>query len=247
MHHAVAEAWWESRVFLARCGHGATESVGPIAIGPNHDVLPLIYPAPPSSADQSTMSWYETLTSAPVLLAIAVGISAILYVLQANPQPREHWVKQQQEAARAAAGSGSAGSGKQATETKDPKAKLAESIVSPLPISHSTTRHTSTQDKQLTMTQSVMSAPAVDLAPPKVSSVVVVAWRRKSENHLHRSNIAPFSVLARQPLFSALLRLRRTNKHGERWMANANEKSFNDRAVQLTPGRPDLCRRAEAV
>lgn len=77
------------------------------------------------------MSWYETLTSAPVLLAIAVGISAILYVLQANPQPREHWVKQQQEAARAAAGGTSgAGSGKQATETKDPKAKLAESIVS---------------------------------------------------------------------------------------------------------------------
>lgn len=75
------------------------------------------------------MSWYETLTSAPVLLAIAVGISAILYVLQANPQPREHWVKQQQEAARAASGAGSA-SGKQATEQKDPKAKLAESIVS---------------------------------------------------------------------------------------------------------------------
>lgn len=73
------------------------------------------------------MSWYETLTSAPVLLAIAVGISALLYVIQSNPQPREHWLKQQQEQARAAS------TGNQATgqnQTRDPKTKLAESIVS---------------------------------------------------------------------------------------------------------------------
>lgn len=97
------------------------------------------------------MSWYETLTSAPVLLAIAVGISAILYVLQANPQPREHWVKLQQEQAAKAAGSGGAGSGKQATETKDPKAKLAESIVSccSFSSSHFTTPTTHERTKRL--------------------------------------------------------------------------------------------------
>lgn len=73
------------------------------------------------------MSWYETLTSVPVLLAIAVGISAILYVVQQNPQPPEYYARQRQEAAQVAAGKSSAGA---ATESKDPKAKIAESLVS---------------------------------------------------------------------------------------------------------------------
>lgn len=159
-------------------GHGATKTVGPIAISPNHDVpcSPFCHITGPRSetknpkhhvvvrdADERAGSARDRGRHLRNPLRPAGQPPAARALGQAAAGGREGRRRRHQRC------------GLRQTSHRDqgPKGEIGrEHCEFGLALLHSslpTTRLDDTKERTLTMTQSVMSAPAADLAPPKVS------------------------------------------------------------------------------